>query len=163
MVNLYRDPSGKTLFAGHMMASSEETGVGNRIFRANDNELETLRKRVRDLERLVVQSARQAEQESQHERDFYVQSVVLSYAQHRRERALDLTDGNHTREEPLNEDRTEPVPPVQIVISTTETENERGVVTEMPMEQRGVILSVNGTVNSDSPHQNDAQISMQEE
>ena len=99
MIALHRDPRGTTLFKGHIIvSSSEDLSKENHM-----QEIEILRKRIRELETLFNQPDHQTK--SQHE----VESINPCYQQEGDKRVSVHLVGK----EPINDDvaSTETIPP----------------------------------------------------
>ena len=75
MIGLHRDPRGKTLFRGRtiVLSSTDSVSQENSSKENYVQQIETLRRRVRELESLLNQPCNSAQ--SLHEREFQLESV----------------------------------------------------------------------------------------
>ena len=83
MVELYRDPNGASLFRGHTVISSSAGSLfhGNPLRATHKQEIETLRRRIRELECLLNQPNSHDTTGSSHERECQVESVNQCFTQ----------------------------------------------------------------------------------
>ena len=80
MIGLYRDPHGKTLFKGHTIASSSNdspsASQGTSLRNHHMEQIENLRKRIRELESFINQP-QQTSTESSHEKEPQAESCFM--------------------------------------------------------------------------------------
>ena len=83
MVRLYRDPNGTALFRGRTIVSSSAGSIsqGNPLRADHVQQIETLRKRVRELESMLNQPNSHDPTESSRERELQVESVNRCFMQ----------------------------------------------------------------------------------
>ena len=110
MIGLYQDPNGTTLFKGRtLMFSSAGHGFnsqGNPLRGNHVQEIDTLRKRVKELESLLNQTNSHSQTELSRDRSLQMESVSQCFMQQegRGRRVRFTEDMCFTGEDPTNDD-----------------------------------------------------------